>query len=385
MRRPLALALLGLVAACELPTTTLAPRSPSLVVHGVLNPYLCRQSVVVEELLVGQQGTGEGPYGGRMVLDARVVVSSEAGDSAVAEQRLGTRDEPLGVYDIDNRLCYATDAPERMAILQGRRYFLTVSTPAGQRVTGQTLIPSGSGPVQVAGPFVYNIERDSLTVDAPRAVGAARYFVSVTPTGRAAVTLPLSEPRARFRGQVEIIEGFDRTLVFWPALQNEALIIAADPHYAEYISSYSDPVTGRGQVHGVAGGFGVFGSVAPLGGVVVEVTATSDEPMEGAWRRVRADSSDIEFVRLYYDDRDQIVVPRPFFASVDQRGAGRVWVSAYATGTQSGSLFLPDLTGGNPIPRMFDFQLQRVGIDTLRLRDELGRTTRYTRVGPLSR
>lgn len=383
MRRLVVLSMLGVVAACELPTTTLAPHSPSLVVHAVLNPYLCRQTVVVEELLVGQKGWDAGPFGGRMVRDATVIIKSEIGDSAVAEQRLGSRGDPLGVYDIDNRLCYASDAPERLAVIPGRRYHLTVSTPGGQRVTGETQIPSAAAQVQVTGPFAYNVERDSLTVDAPRAAGAARYFVSVTPTGRAAVTLPLSEPRARFRGQVEIIEDFDRSLVFWPALQNEVLIIAADPHYGEYISSYSDPVTGRGQVHGVTGGFGVFGSVAPLGGVTVEVTTNTDEPMEGAWRRVRADSSDIEFVRLYYDDRVPQVVSRPFFAAVDQRGAGRVWVSAYATSTLGGFLILPDVVNGG-VTRRFEFELQRAGSDTLRL-TEAGRTTRYTRVGPLTR
>ena len=386
MRRALALALIAAALGCELPTTTLAPRSPALVVHAVLNPYLCRQSVVVEELLVGQRRdtAAGGSFGGRMVTDARVVVRSEAGDSAIAAQRFGPAGNPLGLYDLDNRACYGSDAPERMPIVQGRRYFLSVSTPAGQRLTGETVIPTAGGQVQVSGPFVYNIDRDSLTVSAPRASAGARYFVSVTPTGRASVTLPLPEPRARFRGQVEIIEDFDRGLVFWPALPNEVLIVAADPHYAEYISSYSDPVTGRGQVHGVTGGFGVFGSVTPLGGVLVEVTTTADEPMEGTWRRVRADTSDVEFVRLYYDEREQGLASRPFFASVELRGVGRVWVTAFAHGATTGVLDLPDLGGGFAF-RRFDIQLQRSGIDTLRLSEEGGRTTRYTRVGPLSR
>ena len=391
-------AVLGLVlvgaAACELPTTTLAPRAPALVVHGVLNPYVCRQAVVVEELIVGRQDdanggviTPESYFGGRMVTDAEVVVRSEQGDSAVGAIRYSPGGIALGIYDIDNRNCYGTDASNRIRIVPGRRYTLTVTTPGGRRVTGETTIPSPGAQVQVLGPFLYNIERDSMLVQASRAQGAARYFVSVTPTGRAAVTLPLSEPRARFRGQVEILEDFERSLVFWPALQNEVLILAADPHYAQYVASYSDPITGRGQVHGVEGGFGVFGSIAPLGGLVLEVTTIVDEPLEGAWRRVRSDSSDIDLVRLYYDDRasEVSIHGRAFFASVDQREVGRVWVEARGEATFSGSLVLPDVTGQGKPTRLIDLQLQRAGgADTLRLIERAGAVTRYVRVGPLA-
>ncbi len=394
MRRILVPLAVLIAAACELPTTTLAPRSPALVVHGVLNPYVCRQSVVVEELLVGKQGDANGgvlnppPHlGGKMVVDAQVEIRSADGESAVGAMRTSAGGLPLGVYDVDNRNCYGTDAANRLRIIPGRHYTLTVRTPDGRTVTGETTIPSPSAAVQVLGPFTYNIERDSIFVQTPRAQGAARYFVSVTPTGRAAVTLPIPDPRARFRGQVEILEDFERSLVFWPALQNEVLILAADPHYAQYVASYSDPVTGRGQVHGVEGGFGVFGSIAPLGGVVLEVTATVNEPIEGAWRRVRSDSSDIEMVRLYYDERASEVslAGRPFFAAVDQREAGRVWVSAYGETTFTANFTLPDVLGQGRPTRLFDVQLQRVGgADTLRLVERTGEVTRYIRIGPLS-
>lgn len=395
MRRALLLAPSALLAAgCELPTTTLAPRPPALVVHAVMNPYVCRQAVVVEELLVGQRDSlaagpigSVPPYGGRMVTDARVVIRSAEGDSAVGVARTSPAGDVLGIYDVDNRNCYGADGPNRLRIVPGRHYRLTVTTPDGRRVTGGTTIPAPGGQVQVLGPFVYNVERDSLIVQASRAEGAARYFVSITPTGRAAVTLPLSEPRARFRGQVEILEGFERSVVFWPALQNEVLILAADPHYAQYVSSYSDPITGRGQVHGVEGGFGVFGAIAPLGGVVIEVTTIVDEPLEGAWRRVRSDSSDIEFVRLYYDDRPGAARQdgRPFFASVEQREVGRVWVDATGESTFAGSLRLPDLRQiGGPV-RLIDFQLQRsLGADTLRLVERSGAVARYVRTSPLA-
>lgn len=306
-----AAALLALAAGCELVSEPIRATRGGLVVHAVLNPSVCPQHVLVEELLTGlrtpvltQDSEDEIRLaGGIPVTDARVVIRRQGVDSAVGRQRLLPNGTPTGVYVIDNDRCPGTGA-HRLGVRPGDGYDLFVTTPSGRRVTGATRIPRPTATPAHIGPQLYNVDTDSFRIEARPADLADRYILSVNKTRWGAITLRVQGPHVQVRGQLRYAFDFEEANVFWPGMLHRVVLAATDRHYGDYVMTWSDPLTGRGQVHGVVGGFGLFGSVSPLGSILLDVTADEDHPVEGQWQRIApADgATPYPILRLYVDD-----------------------------------------------------------------------------------
>lgn len=304
-------ALLAAAAGCELMSEPIRATDGGIVVHAVLNPAVCPQLVFVEELLTGERSPAftQDPAdeirlgGGIPVTDARVVIRRNGADSAVGRQRLLANGIPTGIYVVDNDRCPATGA-SRLDVRGGDSYELFVTTPTGHPVTGRTRIPRPTATPAHVGPQLYNVDTDSFRIETRPADFADRYILSVNNTRWGAITLRIETSSALVRGQVEYIDDFERSDVFWPGMLQRVVLAATDENYGDYVTTWSDPLTGRGQVHGVTGGFGLFGAVSPLGSVLLDVAADENDPIEGQW--YRADPVDgqppFPVLRLYIDD-----------------------------------------------------------------------------------
>jgi hypothetical protein len=305
-----ALLLLG-AGGCELMSEPIRTTEGGMVVHAVLNPSVCAQQVFVEELLTGVRApavTQDGEdairlAGGIPVVSARVVIRRNGADSAVAVQRFLQSGGGTGIYEIESDRCALT-GPNRLIVRGGDSYELFVTTPDGRRVTGRTRIPRPTATPAHVGPRLYNVDTDSFRIETRPADFASRYVLSVNNTRWGAITLRIETSSALVRGQVEYVDDFEQADVFWPGMLQRVVLAATDENYGDYVTTWSDPLTGRGQVHGLTGGYGLFGSVTPLGSVLLDVSADEDDQIEGRWDRTDPPDLGVPYpiLRLYIDD-----------------------------------------------------------------------------------
>ena len=298
-------------AACELVSEPIRTTQGGIVVHAVLNPSVCTQLVFVEELLTGERrpGIGGDPAdeirmaGGIPVTNAQVAIRRHGSDSAFGRQRTLPGGEGTGVYEFISDRCPGSNT-NRLAVSGGDTYELSVRTPDGRHVTGKTRIPRPTATPVHVGPRPYNVDTDSFRIETRPAEYASRYVLSVNNTRWGAISLRIETSSALVRGQVEYVDDFEQANVFWPGMLQRVVLAATDENYGDYVTTWSDPLTGRGQVHGVSGGFGLFGSVAPLGSVLLDVSADENHRIEGRWDRTNPLDSQLPYpiLRLYIDD-----------------------------------------------------------------------------------
>lgn len=315
-----------------------------IAVHGVLDPALKGQVILVERLLTGAEAVETNTLfdtldavrtgGGLPLTGARVVVYREdTGDSAVAREDVTVRGDGrgAGMYRIINKvlatLAEQTD-PRAVSLLPGVRYALRVTAADGRVVTGATTIPGFRGDARRIESVPFNRDRDSLFIFWQEVPGAARYTVRVeSPRG----------PVLNFVDSLEyLVSGTLRDAsespfprVFIPGFQQSVSVSAADTNYYDYYRSRNDPYSGRGLVNHLQGGVGVFGSIAVVQDRVLLVSADSTEAIEGLYRRGASSAPNAPiFFRLY---RDQEVAPR------------RLWLSGFHS--SGGITGLPGMLG----------------------------------------
>lgn len=301
------------VTGCELVSEPIRATKGGMVVHAVLNPGVCAQLVFVEELLTGEPGPVAGAdstdgirrAGGRPVTDARVAIRRQGSGIAFGRQRTLADGQGSGVYDFTSERCPGTGS-NRLVVAGGDSYDLTVTTPDGRRVTGSTRIPRPTATPAHVGRTAYNVDTDSFRIETRPADFASRYVLTVDQTRWGTITLRLESTSALVRGQVEYIYDFERAGVFWPGMLQRVVLAATDENFGDYVMTWSDPLTGRGQVHGVSGGFGLFGAVTPLGSILLDVSADENHPIEGQWERTAPadDAMPYPILRLYVDDEE---------------------------------------------------------------------------------
>jgi len=285
--RVIALSGVCLAAACEFDARVVAPTARRVIVHSVLNPSAPSYSVLVEELHTGRVNvdddlpfrefdpiaTGSGiPIGG-----AQVVIYNERGDSAVAsEDILATRS--TGVYRFQN----ATSAGvSSLPLVPGARYFLKVTTPAGNVITGTTVIPvavSNLSPL----PLRFNRDTDTLRLQWTRALAAKSYLIRVnSPRGPYHIftdSLSIRLPGSLRNFFVELLPS-----VFVPGFTQTLQLSAIDSNFYDYYRSANNPFTGTGLINHLQGGSGLFGALVPLETRSIITVANQDQPIEGEY------------------------------------------------------------------------------------------------------
>lgn len=299
-------ALGGLLAsACVFDQITLPAGAPRVVVHGVLNPGLTDQVVLVERALDGRALAVRVPYdsldpvvseGGVPIRDARVVILGAAGDSVVLREDRSLRNDGrgAGVYRFRNLEGGGDpfDPVPWLAVRPGERYRLRVRTPEGEVVTGATTVPATPGRIVPAIPRQFHRDRDSMFLGWPDVAGTTRYEVRIeTPSG----------PFSAFVDSLEYLvsgglvhpRATGRPRVFWPGFRQVLTVSAVDANYHDYYRTGGDPLSARGLLVHLEGGLGLFGSVARVRERVVDVIGGPDALPAGRWEAVAGAGGDV--------------------------------------------------------------------------------------------
>lgn len=330
----------SIAGGCEIKGTTAPDLEPRVVVHAVLNPTSGVQTILVERTVQSiARNPGETPQF-EPIGNARVVIYGPRADSAVATRAGGTG-VSIGTYRVSSITITdgsaGTVQPNVLRIRPGERYRLRVETTIGVAV-GETTIPV-SGTVDGAR-RTFNLDRDTLRASVANVRNAAGFYLRHETTRAVheryvttlddALVRPLSDA-----------EDTDWSFSFadesiYPGLAQRFTVVAVDSNYFRYYVASFDPFGDDTRGNTLTGGVGLFGSVAPVMSKVLDLTANTDTPVEGAWAADRASATLPSTMVLYsspYLPRDQ------FGQRVSLSGTGQVsgkTVEAYGTNQDGG-------------------------------------------------
>jgi hypothetical protein len=335
-----AIALLA-AAGCELAETTAPAVEPRVVVHAVLNPASAQQMVIVEQTLQSVVGGTGGSPTYQPITNARVVIYGPRGDSVIVPAATGAG-ATAGTYHAPSVTITdgspGTRPPNVLRVRPGERYRLRVETTFGV-VTGETVIPDG-WPVD-AGRRTFNLDRDTLRIDASRVRSAAGYLLRhesrVFAAERFVTDLgaTLVRPLASASDDQEWAFSFAHPLIL-PGRPQTFIIVAVDSNYFRYSEGGFDPFGDETRGNSLSGGVGVFGAVTMIMAKTLDLTADIDTPFEGAWTADRV-SATLPLAMILYASpgfpRDQPFDFRISLSGTAQMGGGRqLEVTATATG-----------------------------------------------------
>ena len=278
----MALGAAALLFGCKFNEITIPQTAPAIVVHAVLNPTLLTQVVLVERTLTGSVAVNDSLFnpadpivsdGGVAVNQAQVVLTDSTGKSATAIEDVTEDNRRTGVYRIN------LNAP----LQPGERYTLRITTTDGQVVTGETRIPQPLATSTDALTRTFNRDTDTLTVTWNPAPLTRAYAVRVeSPFGP--YFLFTDSTRLRFVGDARNPFASNLEHLFIPGFRQQVTIAAVDSNFYDYYRTNNDPFTGAGIISRLQGGLGLFGSLVPVTGGTLNVTAAQTEPVEGRFR-----------------------------------------------------------------------------------------------------
>ena len=289
------LPLLPLFSACELTEVTVAPGTKIVVVQSVISRTDSIQFVVVEYSQAGQAfhgfsyprippGSPRAPISG-----ARVTIEHAGGgcagmvDTLIEQSPIDQAGQATGTYT--GPVC----RPE-----PGEQILLRVETPAGEVVTGATVVPgaaardvsAGGLAAPAGGTGTLDRTRDTLGIDVTPISGKALQVELRNSANREDLaiyaytdTLGLKFPA----NLVNPFEGDDGESVFRAGRYYALAVALTDENYYDFLRSRSDPFTGRGFINHLTGGIGVFGSVETER-YRLRVVAPQNDPLEGVYR-----------------------------------------------------------------------------------------------------
>jgi hypothetical protein len=375
------LALSVVLQGCELTEVTIAQGEPVVVVHSVLEVGAATQFVILEKSLYGGGPTNRffsglvppWPAGNDPVADATVTLTHRnpgacATPTVVLDERPAVHftdgtTAPSGTYTT-TRLC---------RLRPGDQVDLRVETPAGEVVTGTTIIP-GARAIDV------RTRREVGNVELHRATDSI--WVDVDPISARALVLELARDvnRTPYLPGGPFVSGDLFTLAtdtmgalvagdalsFEDDEEGEAVFIGgryytlavavADTNYFDFVRSFSDPFTGRGFINHLDGGIGVFGSVMTS---VHEIRVTDDQedPREGRYRVTgTVNGTPVDAVLDVYLD--------PLRGSQTSAFVDGTWEDGAIATSGDGSYFLNSSLSGSQSGQ-FDMQFATVGQDTV--------------------
>lgn len=359
----------AMVAACELTEVTVAPGKRVVVVQSVISRTDPVQFVVVE-----YSQTGESPSGLRAgslgsdprspISGARVTIAHRgpgpcAGRLDTLRERAARDSTGGGTGIYAGPIC----PPEPGDLLA-----LTVETPAGEVVTGTTIVPGAARRQTLAGTWssgaaywVFDRRRDTLEVHLGPRFGVALQIEARNREDPQQLALfALADTMdLRFPGNlVNPFQGDHGASVFRAGRYYALAVALADRNYYDFARSRSDPFTGRGFINHLNGGIGVFGSVETERDILRVVAPLSD-PREGRYRLTGSlDGVPVDlFLDVYLDELEA--------GSFSAFASGR-WREGLIDTHGDGSV--PH--GGTASPMTFQLSIPLPG-------DSLGRTSFY--------
>lgn len=302
---PAALVCCLLLAAClELDEITVPQTRPVVVVHSVIDVGEPMQFVILEESLTGRSAlyystgpvppapAGEGiPVAGALVTFTHHGSGSCDQPTVVLHERPPVELSGIGVVPSGT---YVTG--ELCPLSPGDSVDLRVETPAGDVVTGTTVIPGArSIDIRTRGGgganLVFNRTIDSVWVDVdPVSARALAFELSRDPArspdayGGTHFTLVIDTMSMVFAGGLRSFEDTDEgEAVFRPGSYMILTAAVVDTNYYDFARSFSNPFTGRGFINHLQGGVGVFGSVL-TSQRHLRVIDPQDDEREGLYR-----------------------------------------------------------------------------------------------------
>jgi len=350
-----AVALLA-TAGCELAETTAPDLEPRVVVHAVLNPASAQQMVIVEQTLRSVVGGTGGSPTYQPIANARVVIYGPREDSVIVPAATGAG-ATAGTYLAPS--VTITDGspgarpPNVLRVRPGERYRLRVETTFGV-VTGETVIPDG-GPVDAA-PRTFNLDRDTLRIDAGRVRSAAGYLlrhdsrVFAAERFVAGLGATLVRPLASASDDAGWAFSFAHPLIL-PGRSQTFIIVAVDSNYFRYSEAGFDPFGDETRGNSLTGGVGMFGAVTMVMAKTLDLIADIDTPFEGAWTADRVSVTLPLTMMLYASPgfpRDQPFGLRVSLSGTGQMGGGRQ-LEATATSTTGDTRFFRFVDPNNPV------------------------------------
>jgi hypothetical protein len=280
------LAIVAVVAACDLGTVTVARTNPTLVVHGVLNPSANDQVILVERTLTGAVQIPDSQFfdaadpilsaGGIPVRDAVVEIIDSAGrvTRGVEDRTVNANGKGSGVYRVPLR---------GSSIVQGTRYQLHVRESGGEELTAFTRVPRP--PLRQTGGLsrTLNRDHDAILAQWSRVPTARSYAVRIeSPFGP--FFLFTDSTAIRITGDLRNLFAGELQRVFIPGFRQDMIIAAVDSNFYDYYRTNNDPFTGAGIISRVNGGLGMFGSIVSLNSGTISVTADQTQRIEGRFR-----------------------------------------------------------------------------------------------------
>jgi hypothetical protein len=299
-------ALLG----CELEKVNVPPPTPILVVQAVARPDQPQQWVLIEKTFNGSEDLGQTDFipggnppavpveGATVTLANLSLPADPCGSSVTLLESLGPPDQTQpGVYwsGVACPTMRPGDALELRVVADG------------DEVTGRTVIPgtngmvlrTADGSVTMPGPALsFNRDSDTLVAEVDpiggriltievreRVYDERPEFVADRSTqfwvDSTALTLPgdfLNIFEAEFDDPGELIPD-----LFNAGRLYTATVGYADQNFHDYLRSRNSPLTGRGFINSIDGGFGFFASLTAERSDL-RVVANVDDPREGEYR-----------------------------------------------------------------------------------------------------
>ena len=298
--RTLGILVVAVASACQFDAITVPEGRERPVVHAVLNPWSSDELILLERTLTGRVTVDDemdydrtNPIisaGGIPISDARVVIYTAGGDSAVAVEDLRTRGTGAGVYRIGNSAVPrdVDQAPlPSIPIVPGGTYRLRIITLTGDTITGETTLPrTQTVAPQVSNRF-FNRDTDTLRLFWDPVPLAQRYLIRIeSPWGPMFLFTDALE--ARLPGSLRNVFQQNLPSVFLPGFRSTVSLAAVDANYFDYFRSANDPFTGTGLISKLQGAVGVFGAVTELYSYRLSVSANLDDPFEG-WYEINRD------------------------------------------------------------------------------------------------
>lgn len=276
------------MTSCELGEEFAPTGRSSLLVHAVLSPTIFPQAG--HQLLLERTWDGEkyvwqvGPKyssgepivtgGGWAETRAVVDVTLPSGEVRRALEPNAHRENTCcaGVYLLPI-------APAEL--VAGATYRLRIQTRDGEIITASTTMPAKPVPL-TEHDFDYDRSRDTTVLAWPAVAHAAAYEIVVSNPYRN-LTMFTESTSVRLTGGLRNIDAEGFPHAFLPGFEQRVSVYAVDSNYYDYYRSRNG-TTGRGLVNRIAGGFGVFGAIAPVVHRVIRVGAPFTDPAEGEYR-----------------------------------------------------------------------------------------------------
>jgi hypothetical protein len=277
-----------LLAGCEIEKVSIPRTDSRVALHSVLSATAATQVVLLERtrtgsvMVVGSQfdtpdpiftdpGITESNAFIRLITpDGRTLIGRE--DNTVRSDGKG-----FGVYRFD---------VPGWTLVRGAPYKLLVQTVAGENLSAETSVPSGTA-ADVARSLTFDRSRDTALVEWTAAAGARSYFVRIeTPFGPRAFFTDSS--RVRLTGDLRNVDTDALRHVFIPGFPQSVTVSAVDSNYYDWYRSHNDAISGAGLVNRVQGGLGVFGSLVRLRYEALDVTGPQSGPAAGTFVPVAA-------------------------------------------------------------------------------------------------